>query len=138
MHLTDETDLLTHGATEFVAHDLADAFSDYMAADPAAHREHRNSAGVVGMWLSDQDLAGRWDMIDFAALATRIRGSRREQGLFWITVTGILVFMSQARLLPKPRVRAYLETIVEVAPDDPAMLSLLCAGQAVLEDMVLN
>jgi hypothetical protein len=121
-----------------VALDVADAFSDYMAADDRARRDHRNAALVVGAWLVDNDLAGRWDMIDFADLANRLHGSRRERGLFWIAITGILVFMGQVGLLPTFRAHGYLDIILDLAPDDPTIRSLMCAGQAVLTDTALN
>ena len=138
MHTLDETDPSSAPPRELVALDLADAFSDYMAADELARRDHRNAALVVGSWLVDNDLAGRWDMIDFADVASRLHGSRRERGLFWIAITGLLVFMGQVGLLPTFRARGYLDTIVDLAPDHPTIRSLLCAGQAVLADMALN
>ncbi len=120
------------------ARDLADAFSDSIRADSWTRRDHRSCTILVATWLADHDLDGRWDRIDFADLGGSIRGSHRERGLFWITLTGVLVFMGQTELLPASRVRQYLDTIVEVAPADPAILSLLCAGQAALTDVIVH
>ena len=123
---------------EYDPADLVSACADFMGSDALDRRLQTLVIHTVDHFLASKDLHRRWDMIDLRALAPLLRGTEAELTRFWLSLTGVFVYMAQAGLLRRSRVRRYLEIMLEVAPTRPSLLAIVRAALAAVQDLPLH